>query len=114
MELRYENLKHKPKAFRAFTGLDVEEFQILLHAFTVAWEKYAQQHYLPPGIRQRDYGGGRKARLATCEEKLFFILVCFKTYPLQEVLAFHFANKKLAFELPSFQDKQRTVVTQRL
>jgi len=90
MELRYENLKDKPKAFRAFTGLDLEEFQILLQAFTVAWERYTQQHYLPPEVRQRDYGGGRKARLATCEEKLLFILVYVKTYPLQEVLAFHF------------------------
>jgi hypothetical protein len=90
MDLRYENLKDKPKAFRAFTGLDVEEFRILLQAFIVAWERYVQQHRLPPDVRQRDYGGGRKARLATCEEKLLFILVYFKTYPLQEVLAFHF------------------------
>lgn len=90
MELRYENLKNKPKAFLAFTGFSVEEFQILLPAFTVAWERYAQQHSLPPEIRQRGYGGGRKARLATCQEKLLFILVYLKTYPLQEVLAFHF------------------------
>ena len=90
MDLRYENLKDKPKTFRTFTGLDVEEFQILLPAFTVAWERYIQQHCLPPDVRQRSYGGGRKARLATCAEKLLFILVYFKTYPLQEVLAFHF------------------------
>ena len=89
MELRYENLKNKPKAFRAFTGFDVEEFQILLKAFTIAWERYVQQNRLPPGIRQRGYGGGRKARLVTCQDKLLFILVYFKTYPLQEVLAFH-------------------------
>ena len=69
MDLRYENLKDKPKAFRAFTGLDVEEFQILLQAFIVAWERYVQQHRLPPDVRQRDYGGGRKARLATCHDK---------------------------------------------
>lgn len=93
MELRYENLKDKPKAFLAFTGFDVEEFQILLQSLTVTirdWERYTQQHGLPPETRQRDYGGGRKARLATFEEKLLFILVYFKTYPLQEVLAFHF------------------------
>ena len=46
MELRYENLKDKPETFLAFTGLDVEEFQILLQAFTVAWERYIQQAYL--------------------------------------------------------------------
>ena len=44
MELRYENLKDKPETFLAFTGLDVEEFQILLQAFTVAWERYVQQN----------------------------------------------------------------------
>ena len=90
MELRYENLKNKPKAFRAFTGFDVEEFQILLEAFTTAWERYVQQNRIPAEIRQRCYGGGRKARLATCEDKLLFILVYLKTYPLQEVFAFHF------------------------
>jgi hypothetical protein len=90
MELRYENLKNKPEVFLAFTGLNTEEFQILLQAFTVAWEHYVQQNRLPPEVRQRDYGGGRKPQLATHEEKLFFILVYFKTYPLQEVLAFHF------------------------
>jgi len=90
MELRYENLKDKPEAFLAFTGLNVAEFQILLEAFTVAWENYVQQNSLPANIRQRDYGGGRKARLETFQEKLLFILVYFKTYPLQEVLAFHF------------------------
>jgi hypothetical protein len=90
MELCYENLKNKPETFLAFTGLNVEEFQILLKAFTLAWERYTKQNRLPLELRQRDYGGGRKARLATHEEKLLFILVYFKTYPLQEVLAFHF------------------------
>ncbi len=89
MELRYENLKNKPKTFRAFTGLDAAEFQVLLKPFGVAWERYVQEHSLPSDVRQREYGGGRKARLATCEEKLLFILVYYKTYPLQEVLAFH-------------------------
>jgi len=90
MELCYENLKNKPEIFLAFTGLNVKEFQILLQTFTLAWERYVRQNRLPLELRQRDYGGGRKARLATCEDKLLFILVYFKTYPLQEVLAFHF------------------------
>jgi len=90
MELRYENLKNKPKTFRSFTGFDMEEFQILLTAFTTAWERYVQQHSLPPELRQRGSGAGRKARLGTCKDKLLFILVYLKTYPLQEVLAFHF------------------------
>jgi hypothetical protein len=90
MELCYENLKDNPETFLAFTALEVKEFQILLQAFTVAWEHYVQQNSLSLDVRQRDYGGGRKARLATYEDKLLFILVYFKTYPLQEVLAFQF------------------------
>ena len=62
MELSYENLKKKPKAFLTFTGLTVEEFQILLEAFTTAWERYVQQNHLPSEIRQRGYGGGRNPR----------------------------------------------------
>jgi hypothetical protein len=31
MELRYENLKNKPKAFRAFTGFDMEELWEFQH-----------------------------------------------------------------------------------
>ena len=84
MELRYENLKDKPEVFLAFTGLNTEEFRILLQAFTMAWERYVQQNCLPPEVRQQDYGGGGKPRLATHEEKLLFILVYFKTYPLQD------------------------------
>lgn len=90
MELSYENLKNNPKTLLAFTGFEMGEFQILLKAFTIAWEKYVQQHRLPLEIRQRVYGGGRKSQLSTNEEQLLFILVYFKTYPLQEVLAFHF------------------------
>ena len=89
MLLRYESLKDKPKAFLTFTGLDKKEFQILLQAFTVSYDRYTERR-LPTESRQRDHGGGRKARLATYEDKLLFILVYFKTYPLQEVLAFHF------------------------
>jgi hypothetical protein len=90
MELNYENLKKNSKTFRAFTGFDVGEFQILLPVFTIAWERYMQQHRLPLEIRQRGYGGGRKSRLSTYEDRLLFILLYFKTYPLQEVIAFHF------------------------
>ena len=90
MELHYENLKSKPKAFRSFTGFDEKEFQVLLAPFITAWESYTQQNRLSLELRQRSHGGGRKAVLRTCQEKLLFILVYFKTYPLQEVLAFHF------------------------
>ena len=88
MELRYENLKNKLETFLAFTSLNTEEFQILLQAFTAACEYYVQQNRLQMEFRQRDYGGGRKARLATCEDKLLFILVYLKIYPSSKFLPF--------------------------
>jgi len=89
MELSYENLRNKPEAFRTFTGLDEKEFQMMLQSFTVSYDRYIDGRSAIES-RQRDRGGGRKARLATYEDKLLFILVYFKTYPLQEVLAYHF------------------------
>jgi hypothetical protein len=44
--------------------------------------------------RQRRYGGGRQPRLASMEDKLFFILFYYKVYPLQEVLAFLFETSQ--------------------
>ena len=73
MELSYENLKNNPKTLLAFTGFDVGEFQILLKAFTIAWEKYVQQHRLPLEIRQRGYGGGRKSQLPTNERGIEYL-----------------------------------------
>ena len=75
MELCYENLKNKPETFLAFTGSSVKEFQILLQAFTLVLERHVQQNRLPLELRQRDHGGGRKARLSTCEDRLLLILV---------------------------------------
>ena len=66
------------------TSLKVEEFDILLPFFA---EEYAATHsatHTRTGqARQRKAGGGNKPRLATIEDKLLFILVYNKTYPLQ-------------------------------
>ena len=86
----YENVKSKPKLFRALTGLDPAEFEELLAAFRVAWAEYVEQRYSENKERQRKPGGGRKPILNTVEGKLLFILFYFKTYPLQEVIAFLF------------------------
>lgn len=90
MELSYERAKKKPRAFLALTGLTVEEFEKLLKYFEKAWEEYVEKNYVEREGRERKYGGGRKAKLGTIEEKLFFILYYLKTYPLQEVIAMEF------------------------
>ena len=81
--IRYNRRKCLP-----LTGLTFSEFQLLLPAFV---RSYADLY--PPEVtsagrpRQRSVGGGRKGALATPEQKLLFILVYVKTYPLQAVMA---------------------------
>jgi len=110
--ITYARLKEKPKAFLAATGLHVNEFEQLLPRFQ---EKLVGQR--PPDNqttqgkpRQRRGGAGPKERLRTVEDKLLFILVYQKTYPLQTMLGLHFglsqprANYWIHALLPSLRE----------
>jgi len=83
--LTYETLKKKPKKLLALTGLARREFDELLPAFTKALTTAEEQAKPKPKKRQRAPGGGRKPGLRSAEDKLLFILVYTKTYPLQVV-----------------------------
>ena len=86
----YEKVKDNPIVFLAFTGLELAEFEQLLVFFSLANRIYIKKNHIKGKKRQRRYGGGRRAKLATLEDQLFFILFYFKTYPLQAVIAFFF------------------------
>jgi len=89
--LRYAKIKRKPKIFQSITGLKLSAFARLVAAFARAYEQALdQQDAQRPLPRQRQRGGGRKAVLATVEDKLVFILFYFRVYPTQEVLGFLF------------------------
>lgn len=88
--LSYQRLKHNHRALRTFTGLDQIEFEKLLTHFEMAYHAYRYDQHVTKKSRKRRYGGGRKSRLASLEDKLLFILFYFKVYPLQEVMAFLF------------------------
>lgn len=89
--LTYHELKEKPKEFLAATGLKVEEFELILPVFE---RKYSG--LFAPGMnrkgkpRQRKAGGGIKERMRTEADKLLFILVYQKTYPLQTMHGLQF------------------------
>ena len=68
-------LKHD-RLLRAMTGLNRKAFDVLLETFSPLYEQTRQTQ-----PRQRAVGGGRKARLVGTQEKLFFILFYFKSYP---------------------------------
>ena len=82
--LTYQELKKKPSRFLALTSLTVEEFDDLLPAFKTAWEADVEKRSQAKP-RKRKVGGGRKPTLKSLEDRLLFILLYFKTYPLQEV-----------------------------
>jgi len=89
--LTYERLKNKPRELSAATGLKANEFEALLVAFAEAYSTHYPAHQTVTGqVRQRRKGGGNKGKLCRLEDKLLFILVYEKTYPLQTMLGLQF------------------------
>lgn len=90
--IRYTMLKDKPKEFLAATGLYVNEFEHLLAPFraNLAEQQPPEEQTTRGKPRQRRKGAGPKERLNTVEDKLLFILVYEKTYPIQTMLGLQF------------------------
>jgi hypothetical protein len=89
--ITYAQLKNKPKEFLAATGLKVDEFERLLPAFATQYEnQYPADKTMKGQPRQRQRGGGVKGVLAERADKLLFILIYEKTYPLQTMHGLQF------------------------
>lgn len=85
--LHFTKLKRDRRKFLALTGLTLKEFNALLPAFATAYECQHSSNRTKAGSkRRRQRGGGRRGALVTIEQKLLFILVYQKTYPLQVVM----------------------------
>ena len=83
----YKTLQNDRRQFLALTGLTLSEFQLLLGAFTRAYGRvYPADQTLTGQPRQRGAGAGCKGILHPPEQKLLFILVYLKTYPLQALM----------------------------
>lgn len=89
--LKYEQVVKKPSVLRSLTGLNKGGFEQLLKPFEQAYEQdLDEREQRREKERQRARGGGRPGELKHIEDKLLFILVYFKLYPLQELIAFLF------------------------
>jgi hypothetical protein len=89
--LTYAELKEKPKEFLAATGLTVAEFELILPVFRIKYAGLFEAGKTRKGkLRQRKEGGGVKERLRTDEDKLLFILVYQKAYPIQTMHGLQF------------------------
>jgi hypothetical protein len=86
--LTYSELRGDRRRFLALTGLTLPGFESLLVAFARSYERrYPVDRTAAGRPRQRRAGGGRTAVLHEPAQKLLFLLVYLKTYPLQVVMA---------------------------
>ncbi|SRR6266446_1242755 len=85
--ITYTTLEDDSRRLLALTGLTRSEFQELLQAFTAAYaRRYPAERTVAGRPRQRSTGGGRKGSLHAPAQKLLFLLVYLKTYPLQVLM----------------------------
>lgn len=82
--LNLERILNQDRLLRAMTGLNRKAFDALLTSFGQAYEERVSKR---PGERKRAPGGGRKARLLTIEQKLFYVLLYCKCYPTFDLLS---------------------------
>jgi len=81
------------RQMRSLTGLSIRQFEELVIEFEIEYKEQQEQTYrkgVAEGQRQRRPGGGRKGKLPGMADKLFFMLVYFKTYPTFDVLGTQF------------------------
>jgi hypothetical protein len=79
--LSYTKIVKRPNHLHRLTGLSVIEFEQLLDKFQSSWNMYVVRLGKDPG-RKRKIGGGRHATLLSLEDKLLFIFVYVRMYPL--------------------------------
>lgn len=89
--ITYAQLKDRPRDFLAATGLTDAEFQYVLPVFERLYKaRFSSAFTLAGKPRQRKPGAGAKGVLSAIEDKLLFILVYEKTYPLQTMQGLQF------------------------
>ena len=85
--LTYKELKKNARKFVSLTSLTPEEFEYVLPAFGQVYQQVFPATKTKTGQnRERKFGGGRKGALASIEQKLLFVLVYQKSYPVQSIM----------------------------
>lgn len=70
MSFSYYNIKKHPRNFRNITGLTIEEFEKVVEKVSSEWEKLEKQKKCH----------GRRSQLPTLEDKLFCVILYYRTY----------------------------------
>jgi len=83
-----EKIINNVRVMRSITSLEPREFEQLVFAFEKEWMKQNTRKTFEGEVRQWEAGAGRKGVLVQSREKVFFILMYYKLYPIQEAMAF--------------------------
>lgn len=96
--ITYTALISRPNLFTRLTGHTPQEFDCILDKFKSAYEERLWERRSDPK-RKRAYGAGRPSHLLTLEDKLLFILVYVRAYPLLFLhgLMFNLAESNACF-----------------
>ncbi len=70
MSFSYYNMKKHPRSFRNITGLTIEEFEKVVEKVRSGWERLEKQKKCH----------GRRSQLPTLEDKLFCVILYYRTY----------------------------------
>jgi hypothetical protein len=91
MGLKADKARKNPVQFLSLTGFSPEEFDELVSEFRNEWEQYSSHFTLEGKPRQRIALPRTTSVLPGVQDKLLFILVYLKTFPLQELQAATFS-----------------------
>ena len=87
--MNYETIRNNPTQFLSLTSLLPQEFDLLLNYFQQEWYRFYKSYTSMGKRRKGPFFNYRKdtSSLPTVADKLFFILVYYKTNPLQQFQA---------------------------
>lgn len=91
MGLNIKKVKKNAAQFLSLTGFTPVEFDELVLEFGNEWEKYSMHYTLEGKPRQRAALPRKTSILPHDQDKLLFILMYLKTFPLQELQAATFS-----------------------
>lgn len=87
--MNIEKAINNERMLKAVTGMTVSEFKSLFKAFSrILTEQLGQK------TRKRKVGGGRKGKIKSSEQKLFYLLFYLKVYPTFDLAALIFDSSK--------------------
>jgi hypothetical protein len=91
MGLQLDKIRKNPVQFLSLTGFTPAEFDDLAIEFRIEWEQYSSHYTLEGKPRQRIALPRKTNVLPGVQDKLLFILVYLKTFPIQELQAATFS-----------------------